>query len=124
MPLSPGPHQQQPIREAGAPLARAGAALVMVHGRGATAASILEPGEGLPQPDVADLPPQPASGTWYPLSFLAPIEQTEPYLTSALRAVGDALARAAAAGVPPERTALLGFSQGACLALEFAARNA
>src|SRR5687768_15729972 len=112
MPLSPGPHQQQPIREAGAPLARAGAAMVMVHGRGATAESILELVEVFAQPDVAYLAPQAAGGTWYPLSFLAPIEQNEPYLTSALRAVGDALARAAAAGVPPERTALLGFSQG------------
>src|SRR5687768_11846108 len=98
--------------------------MVMVHGRGATAESILELAEVFAQPGVAYLAPQAAGGTWYPFSFLAPIEQNEPYLTSALRAVGDAFERAVAAGVQPERIAVLGFSQGACLALEFAARNA
>src|SRR5262249_42394229 len=75
-------------------------------------------------PGVAFLAPQAAGGTWYPNRFTAPLERNEPYLSSALRAVADAVAAAAGAGVEPPRTAIIGFSQGACLALEFGARNA
>ena len=70
------------------------------------------------------LAPQAAGNTWYPYSFLAPLEANEPFLGSALRAVGSVVEAVAEAGIPPERTVLLGFSQGACLAAEFAARNA
>jgi len=97
---------------------------VMVHGRGASAESILQLAEEFAQPDVAYLAPQAAGNTWYPHSFLAPIAQNEPGLTSGLRAVRDVLGRLTGEGVPAERTVLLGFSQGACLALEFAARHA
>ena len=119
-----GPHQGQPVRAAGTPLEEARAAMVMVHGRGATAESILTLVPALDRPRFAYLAPQAGGNTWYPYSFLAPIESNEPWLSSALRAVGDALARIEEAGIPAERTILLGFSQGACLALEFAARNA
>jgi len=117
-------HQGQPVLTAGAELDGAGAAMVMVHGRGATARDILTLAPELDQPGWAFLAPQAAGGTWYPYPFTAPIEQNEPWLSSALAVVGEVLARIAAAGIPPERTVLLGFSQGACLTLEYAARNA
>ena len=119
-----GPHQNRPALAAGAPLDRARAAVVMIHGRGATAESILGLAGELDREEFAYLAPQAAGNTWYPVSFLQPIEQNEPNLSSALQAVGDLLARLEEAGIPPERTLLLGFSQGACLSLEFAARNA
>ena len=98
--------------------------MVMVHGRGATARDILTLVPELEQPGWTFLAPQAAGGTWYPYPFTAPIERNEPWLSSALAVVGEVLGRIAAAGIPPERTVLLGFSQGACLALEYAARNA
>ena len=106
------------------PLQTARAAVVMLHGRGATAASILALAIELRLDRVAYLAPEAAGNTWYPLSFLAPIERNEPWLSSALATVGTTLTRAAAADIPLERIVLLGFSQGACLAAEFAARNA
>jgi phospholipase/carboxylesterase len=113
---------------AGRPLQEAEAAVVMVHGRGATAESILTLAEEVGQPDLANhlayIAPQAPGLTWYPYSFLAPFEQNEPHLSSALRTLEEVLAELAAAGIPPERTVLLGFSQGACLSLEFAARHA
>jgi phospholipase/carboxylesterase len=119
-----GPHQGQRVVEAGAPLAGASAAVVLVHGRGATAESILQLAGEFARPDVAFVAPQAAGNTWYPYSFLAPLERNEPGLSSGLQAVADALARVEAAGVPAERAVVLGFSQGACLAMEFVARNA
>jgi predicted esterase len=98
--------------------------MVMVHGRGATAESILELRRELGPSDLAYVAPQAAGSSWYPYSFLAPMEKNEPGLSSGLTRIGQALAELEAAGIPPERTILLGFSQGACLALEFAARNA
>lgn len=96
----------------------------MVHGRGATAEGILALADALNQRGFAYVAPQAAGGTWYPNSFLAPIASNEPWLSSALAAVADACDRVTAAGLPLERTILLGFSQGACLVLEFAARHA
>lgn len=122
--LSHDPHHNQPVETAGQSLAGAQAAVILLHGRGATAASILMLAQELDQPAFAYLAPQAAGYTWYPQSFLAPIEQNEPNLSSALALVDDVLRRATGAGVPRERTILLGFSQGACLATEYAARNA
>ena len=119
-----GPHQNQPIRVAGVPLKEARGALVMLHGRGATAESILTLVPALGVTDFAYLAPQAGGNSWWPHSFLAPIPSNEPGISSAMLAVDGALARLAAGGVPPERTVLLGFSQGACLAAEFAARHA
>ncbi len=118
------PHAGQPILQAGAPLDEARAAMVMVHGRGATAQSILWLQEDLKQPDFVYLAPQAAGNTWYPHSFLQPIPMNEPYLTSALTAISDVIERLNRAGFTHDRIMLLGFSQGACLALEYAARNA
>jgi predicted esterase len=105
-------------------LDRATAALILVHGRGGTAGGILSLAEELTHPGFAFLAPQAMGNTWYPQSFLAPIEGNEPYLSGALDALAAVLERLAEAGIPAERTILLGFSQGACLALEFAARHA
>lgn len=121
---SAGPHAGQSVRVAGRPLDEAGGALVLIHGRGATAESILDLADFLPHPRLAYLAPQAADYTWYPYSFLAPMERNEPYLSSALQVVGDLVAEVEAAGIPKERIFLGGFSQGACLASEFVARNA
>ena len=119
-----GPHQGQPVLLTGRPLESATAAMVMIHGRGATAESILSLADELAHPDFAYLAPQAAGNTWYPHSFLAPIASNEPYLSSALATINEVLDRLSGAGIAPEHTMLLGFSQGACLALEFAARHA
>lgn len=117
-------HQSQPIYTSGKPLAEAKGAMILVHGRGATAQSILALGNELPHPDLAYLAPQAAGNTWYPHSFLMPLAQNEPYLSSALQRVGEVVAQVEAAGISAERIILGGFSQGACLASEFVARNA
>jgi predicted esterase len=119
-----GPHHGQPVRAAGVPLESARAAMVMVHGRGATAESILTLVPALAADGFAFLAPQAGGNTWYPNSFLAPIPSNEPGITSGLQAIRDVIASISAAGIPLEKTMLLGFSQGACLSLEYAARNA
>ena len=97
---------------------------ILAHGRGATAESIMSVAEALALPGVSYVAPQAADRTWYPHSFLTPIEQNEPFLTSALGALGALVSDLNSQGVPSERIALVGFSQGGCLSLEFAARNA
>jgi predicted esterase len=122
--MKASPHSGQPVRVAGEPLDRARAAMVMVHGRGARSEDILSLAGEFALPDFAYLAPQAAGNTWYPNRFLVPPEENEPWLSSALEFVGDVLMQITSAGIAPERTILLGFSQGACLTLEFAARNA
>jgi predicted esterase len=119
-----GPHAGQPALCMGASLAVARAAMVLLHGRGATARDILDLAAEWAAPDLAFVAPQAAAESWYPHPFRAPLQQNEPWLSSALAVVGASLASVEAAGVPPERVVLLGFSQGACLALEYAARHA
>jgi predicted esterase len=118
-----GPHAGQPVRRSGAPNGRARAVMILLHGRGATAESILTLADALPFDGMAYLAPQAAGYTWYPNRFLAPIRTNEPWLTSALAAVDDLVSRAGDEGVPPDRVVLAGFSQGACLALEYAVRH-
>lgn len=117
-------HQNQPIHTAGKPLPTARAAMILLHGRGSTAHSILTLVPELAHPDFAYLAPQARHNTWYPYRFLAPLAQNEPYLSSALAAVADVVDSVTQAGIPADHLILLGFSQGACLALEFAARHA
>jgi predicted esterase len=112
------------VLAAGAPLEQARAAVLLIHGRGASAEGILALSTELAREDVAYLAPQAAGSTWYPFSFLAPLEHNEPALSSALTALDDVLGRVERAGIPSERRMLLGFSQGACLTLELAARSA
>lgn len=97
--------------------------MILLHGRGASAEDILGLGQALAPGDWALLAPQAAGHTWYPYSFLAPRRENEPFLTSALAKVGALVAQALASGVPSERIVLAGFSQGACLATEFAGRH-
>ncbi|MFC7044184.1 alpha/beta hydrolase [Halobacteriaceae archaeon GCM10025711] len=118
-----GPHQDQPLVTGGADLDDAEAAVVLVHGRGATARSILDLADEFDRSGVAYLAPQAAGNTWYPNAFTAPVASNEPGRTSGLQAIADAVAEAEAAGVPTDRVLVLGFSQGACLASEFVARN-
>lgn len=119
-----GPHQGQPVLVAGEPLEHAKAAMIMIHGRGASAESILSLAAEIDQPGFAYLAPQAAGYSWYPNSFLAPIASNEPGLSSGLAVIATLFDHLAEAGISPEQTILLGFSQGACLSLEFAARNA
>ena len=118
------PHFGRPVLAYGAPLAEARAAMVMLHGRGASAHDILGLADVIGASDVAYVAPDAAGNTWYPYSFLSPITQNEPWLSSALAFVARVHEQVRAAGIPPEKTLLLGFSQGACLTLEFTARNA
>ncbi len=117
------PHQGQPVIEKGKAIKEAKAAVILIHGRGATAESILTLAGEVNLPDAAWLAPQASKYTWYPYSFLAPIEHNEPGLSSGLKVVGELIEKIEDAGIPKERIVLAGFSQGACLSLEFAARN-
>ncbi|HEV2217945.1 MAG TPA: alpha/beta hydrolase [Candidatus Dormibacteraeota bacterium] len=117
------PHAGQPVLHVGAPLATAHAAILLVHGRGASAADIMTIGQELMHPGIAYLAPQAAGNSWYPNPFTAPIEANEPHLSSALSVLEELLAKITE-HVPTERVILLGFSQGACLTLEFSARHA
>jgi predicted esterase len=118
----PGPHRGLPVLEAGERLGAARAAMILLHGRGASAEDIMTVGAELHQPGFVYLAPQAAGNAWYPHPFTAPIESNEPFLSSALGVVEDLLQRVQAT-IPAQRVVILGFSQGACLALEFAARN-
>lgn len=107
----------------GEPLETAKAAMILLHGRGATADDIMTLAPHLELAGWAYLAPQSAGGAWYPNPFTAPIESNEPYLSAALDMLGALVGRIGE-HVPAERLVILGFSQGACLTLEFAARNA
>ena len=121
--MNTDPHRDQPVRTAGRDIADAAAVMILIHGRGATAESILQLAAELDRDDFAYLAPQAAGFTWYPQSFLAPIEENEPYLSSALNFVRSVVDRMLESGIPSERLMLLGFSQGACLTTELTARN-
>lgn len=120
-----GPHAGQPVFASGAPLPGAGCAVVLVHGRGGSAADMLALAAALAAPDTtAFVAPQAADGTWYPLRFLAPLANNEPWLSSGLDLVGACVEAVERLGVPRRRIVLLGFSQGGCLALHFGATHA
>ncbi len=118
-----GPHEGQPVLYVGESLDRARAAMILVHGRGASAADIMTIAAEVMFPGVAYLAPQAAGSAWYPYPFTAPLEANEPYLSSALQVLSSLVAKVETT-VPASRLMLLGFSQGACLTLEFAARHA
>jgi glyoxalase family protein len=119
----PGSHQGQPVLSYGVGLETARAVVIMMHGRGASARDILTLAPLFEQTDLAYFAPQANQHTWYPYSFLAPLDKNEPYLSSALQAVDDVLQSTLSAGFDPARMVLFGFSQGACLTLEYAARH-
>jgi phospholipase/carboxylesterase len=115
---------QEPLVTAGPPWEQARAAAILLHGRGGTARGILSLADVVDRPEVAWIAPEANGNAWYPKSFLAPLSDNEPWLSAALDRVGGLVERLELAGVPAERALLIGFSQGGCLALEFAARNA
>jgi predicted esterase len=119
-----GPHDGQPLTTGGEPLGRGRATLVMVHGRGAGPANILDLEPRFDRPGLTYLAPAAAGRSWYPNSFMAETATNEPGLSSALGVLAKVVDTALAAGVPSERIVLVGFSQGACLMSEFAARHA
>lgn len=112
------------IVTAGQPLKATGKVLIMLHGRGATAQDILSLASYLDVSDFSLFAPQATNNTWYPYSFLAPPSQNEPWLSSALALLKELLDDLHKQGVPAQNIYFLGFSQGACLALEFIARHA
>jgi predicted esterase len=117
------PHAGQPVLAAGVPLEGARSAAILVHGRNAAPRNILELATPLAHPGVAFLAPAAAGHAWYPLSFLADHEQNEPGLSSALGVLRQQVDDIEAHGILRARIVLLGFSQGACLAAEFALRH-
>lgn len=126
MPAAIPPHAGRPVATRGHALAGARAAVIMVHGRGASPASILELAPALAEPRaslIAFVAPAAAGGTWYPAGFMSPTAQNEPGITSGIGVVHDLIDTVVAAGVPTERIVLLGFSQGACLASTAAQRR-
>jgi phospholipase/carboxylesterase len=112
------------VVRSGAPLSAARAAMVLVHGRGGNAEDMLGLADAFEARDVAYVAPQAPSGSWYPRSFMAPTTQNEPFLGDALETLSNAIEDLGQAGMRADKIVLLGFSQGACLALEFAARHA
>ena len=117
------PHRDQPVLTLGAELTQAAAAVILLHGRGASAEDILGLATEMYDERVAYLAPQAAGNAWYPYSFMAPIEKNEPWLSSALAKVGTIVQQAVTAGLSRDRIFVCGFSQGACLSSEFVARN-
>lgn len=116
--------QEERVLTAGRDLADASAAAILVHGRGGSAEGMLELAAAIGVEGVAWLAPQAEGGAWYPHSFMAAIQANEPWLSASLDVLDRLLARCGAAGLPAEQVALAGFSQGACLSAEYAARNA
>jgi predicted esterase len=119
-----GPHRVENTLVSGAPIESAKAAVILVHGRGATPESMLPLADAFGRNDIAYLAPRAAGNTWYPNSFLAPIEANETWLSSALSVLGALVDRLAADGFSSDRVGIIGFSQGACLTSEYIARTA
>jgi phospholipase/carboxylesterase len=117
------PHRDQPVRTEGASLPQAEAAVILLHGRGASAEDILGLAGEMYDQRIAYLAPQAADHRWYPYSFMAPVAENEPWLSSALAKVDAVVKLALDAGVSLDRIFLCGFSQGACLSTEFIARH-
>ncbi|RYD93766.1 MAG: alpha/beta fold hydrolase [Sphingobacteriales bacterium] len=117
-------HHTKQYITAGAPLANAKGALVMLHGRGGTAANIASLAGELNVADLAVYAPQATNQSWYPYSFMAPESQNQPALDSAIATVGELVQQIESDGIPTDKIYFLGFSQGACVALEYVGRNA
>lgn len=115
--------EKHQLRRAGAAPAQAKGVVLLIHGRGATAESILPLGDVIAMPDLCYLAPQAEGYTWYPQSFMAPTAANEPYLSSALARIGGIITDILASGIAAEKLAVIGFSQGACLTSETVLRN-
>lgn len=121
--MNSDPHENGAVLHTGAPLSEATLAMVLLHGRGGSAEDILGLAPAFRSPGIAFLAPQAANGSWYPLSFMAPRQGNEPFLTSALKQVEAVVRSIEAAGIERKRIVIAGFSQGACLSSEFVARH-
>ena len=121
------PHASSQVIHAGAPLEGASKVMILLHGRGASAADIIRLGSNLIESgnpdDVAFLAPQAANSTWYPISGFVSQDQLAPWLESALTVIDELVDAAMAAGVPADKIVVGGFSQGAMLSLEYASRG-
>lgn len=117
-------HDPRRAVTAGTPLGAARGAVILLHGRGAGARDMIALASQMAPAGLAVVAPQAAGNSWYPHPFTAPLEDNEPKLTSALALIAALLASLGRAGLTPDRVAIGGFSQGACLATEFVARNA
>ena len=120
----PTSHANQPVLKRGPDLENAQAVMILLHGRGASAQDILSLADHIQHPALTYLAPQAAGFQWYPQRFIAPLAANEPWLSSALEKIGAMVASVVTASIPHERIIIGGFSQGACLALEFVARTA
>ena len=118
-----GPHAGQPLLTAGAPALAADAAFICCHGRGATTQGVVNLFEPTYRHGLAVLAPAAERSRWYPRSVTMPRAENEPWLSSSVDCVGAALEQAREIGIPPERTVIGGFSQGACVAAEFVRRT-
>lgn len=117
------PHESQPVGEAGVPLGQSKAVVIMVHGRNAAPANILDLATRFARPHLTYLAPAAAGGTWYPHSFMADIASNEPGISSGIDVLNALVTSVEAGGIPRSRIVLAGFSQGACLTAEFAIRH-
>lgn len=117
------PHGQATIEQFGAPVSRARFTVIALHGRGASAADMRSLADHIGIPDVAYIAPTAGGRSWWPTSFLAPHQDLQPHLDSALTAVTRCVSQAMTEGAEADRLILMGFSQGACLALEYGARS-
>lgn len=122
--MTSDPHGNSPILHGGVSLADAAGAVILLHGRGGSAEDILSFAWEFDVPQLAYLAPEASGNSWYPFSFLSPIEKNEPWLTSALHKIQSTIQNVGKAGITRDRVVLCGFSQGACLATEYVARHA
>jgi predicted esterase len=118
-----GPHDTQPVLRAGQSLDSAGAACILVHGRGADPRDMAGLAQAFRRPGFAYLMPAASGNTWYPFSFMAPRAQNEPGISSGLSVIDALVQQCLDRGLPENRIVIGGFSQGACLASEFCARH-
>ncbi|HXB01825.1 MAG TPA: dienelactone hydrolase family protein [Opitutaceae bacterium] len=116
-------HETTSTSRFGSTFSQARGAVILVHGRGSSPHDIAGLADVIPGASVAFLAPAATDGTWYPQRFLAPLERNEPWLSSALDVIDQLMAEVLAAGIAAEQIGLAGFSQGACLVLEYAARH-
>jgi phospholipase/carboxylesterase len=118
-------HQRTNTLIAGKDLSEATSAMILIHGRGATASSIMPLTYELGVPEqMALLAPEATANSWYPYSFMAPVEANQPNLDSALSLINELVEEVISMGISSENIYFLGFSQGACLTAEYIARNA
>jgi phospholipase/carboxylesterase len=116
-------HETKSAARFGSPLSQASGAVILVHGRGSSPHDIAGLADVIPGAGLAFLAPAATGGTWYPQRFLAPLERNEPWLSSALEVIDQLVTEVQAAGIALEKIGFAGFSQGACLVLEYSSRH-